>query len=156
MTDRTSPLTQRVRRRIGTGGLSADAGPPSVSPGGQAHPDTGALFETQIVRLSSALRELYAIDRQREAELRQMREQARLAAEHARALAATLAQLDALIAEVNRLLQPAPDPPPSSTLFERMLAHAAASSEHTRREALIAWASGLIDLRTRLAALLDG
>jgi hypothetical protein len=156
LTDRTSPLTQRVRRLLGTSGLSANPGPPPTPPDGPARSDTGTLFETQIARLSTALHELYAIDRQREAELRQMREQARLAEEHARALAATLAQLDALIAEVNRVLQPAPDPPPASTLFERMLARASASSEHSRREALVVWASGLIDLRTRLAALAGG
>ncbi len=156
MTDRNSPLTQRVRRLLGTGSLNPDAlAPPIASPTahGQVRPDTGTLFENQIDRLSAALRELYAIDRQREAELCQMREQAHIAEEHARALTETLAQLDTLIAEVNHLLHPAAEPPHATTLFERMRVRATPASEHAYREALIIWAAGLLDLRARLAAL---
>lgn len=185
MTDHSSPLTQRVRRLLGTSRFVAQAEPPptpaaplahgpaapplthapagsSVTPHNPRRPDTGALFESQITRLSLVLRELHAIDRAREAELHQLRERLAVAEAVARAelverLTPTIAQLDALIGEAARLLQPQPplEPPPTATLFERMRAQSVAASDQTRREALVAWASALLDLRTQLGALIS-
>lgn len=159
MNDHSSPLSQRVRRLLGTGALPAEPPEPLAPPARRPH-DTGALFESQIGRLSSALRDLQTIDRQREAELRALRERLAIAeALHRRDLAQRLGpavrRLDALIAEAAHLLQPAP-PPAAATLFERMRAQAAlAGAEPARREALLAWASALVDLRAQLAELAD-
>lgn len=168
MTDHTSPLSQRVRRLLGAGShATADEVPPqngrhAATHGhhGQGRPDTGVLFESQIARLGNVLRELHAIDRAREAELRHLRERLAIADAQAQTalverLAPTIAQLDALIGEAARMLQPAPEPPPAATLFERMRARSAATGQQTSREALLAWASALLDLRTQLAALID-
>jgi hypothetical protein len=70
-------------------------------------------------------------------------------------LVPVVAQLDALIGEAARLLQPAPAPLPTATLFERMRVRASAVTDQTSRESLVAWASSLIDLRTQMAAMLD-
>jgi hypothetical protein len=201
VSDHTSPLSQRVRRLLGTGSLAHEAEAPEAtahgthpgvvgahgpasSPlpplgdhygaGNGAHapagghaphhfhrrPDTGALFESQIARLTHVLRELHAIDRAREAELRQLRERLAIAeavahAELVERITPAVAQLDALIGEAARLLQPAPEPPPTATLFERMRARASAVTDQASREALVAWASSLLDLRTQLATLID-
>lgn len=165
--DYPSPLTQRVRRLLGTGAFAQEAERPPRSTNG-AHaaprpphrPDSGVQFESQINRLSLVLRELHAIDRAREAELRQLRERVAIAeaVAHARLaerLVPLVAQLDAMIGEAARLLQPAPPPPPSATLFDRMRARAAAGGDQAGRAALVAWASALIDLRTQLAALVE-
>ncbi|HMQ33787.1 MAG TPA: hypothetical protein PKD53_23845, partial [Chloroflexaceae bacterium] len=76
MNDYSSPLTQRVRRLLGASGYAQEAERPSSSASGapgasgaraapraQRRPDSGALFESQIHRLSQVLRELHAIDR---------------------------------------------------------------------------------------------
>jgi len=170
--DYSSPLTQRVRRLLGTSSFAQEAERPSRSANGahsaagnsaatraQRRPDSGALFESQINRLALVLRELHAIDRAREAELRQLRERLAIAEAlaHARMserLTPLVAQLDALISEAARLLQPMPPPPPTATLFERMRARAAVSDQESRA-ALLSWASALIDLRTQLAALTE-
>jgi hypothetical protein len=201
VSDHPTPLSQRVRRLLGTGSLAPEAAAPEATadathpdvgdpytpangarpPGGstyssgngahppigghlshhfQRRPDTGALFESQIARLSGVLRELHAIDRAREAELRQLRERLAIAeavahAELLERIVPAVAQLDALIGEAARLLQPAPEPPPTATLFERMRVRAAAVTDQTSRESLVAWASSLLDLRTQLASLID-
>lgn len=160
MNDQPSPLSQRVRRLLGTSALIAEGRPEHPPPNGH-RPDTGLLFESQISRLSSALRDLRAIDRQREAELRALRERIAIAEAVAQAalverLSGALGRVDALIEEAARLLQPPPDPPPANTLFDRMRARATASNhELARREALVTWASALIDLRAQIAAVLD-
>jgi hypothetical protein len=160
VTDHTSPLTQRVRRLLGASSLPPEVDSPHVTPNGHRRPDTGVLFENQITRLSHVLRELHAIDRAREAELRQLRERVAIAeavahAELVERLAPTIAQLDALIGDAARLLQPTAEPPPAATLFERMRVRATTVTDQARREALVAWASSLLDLRTQLASLLD-
>lgn len=174
MTDPSSLLAERVRRLLGPDQAGHDAGPPQPSAlhqgaspqpsapspdtqgRGRTRPDSGALFESQLSRLNHAIRDLHAIDRAREIELRHLRERLAIAeatahAELVERLAPVLAQLDALIGEAARLLQPPPAPSPATTLFERMQARAA--GERARREALVAWASTLIDLRLQLAAL---
>jgi hypothetical protein len=160
VTDHTSPLTQRVRRLLGANSLTPEAEGSHASSNGHRRPDTGVLFENQITRLSHVLRELHAIDRAREAELRQLRERVAIAeamahAELVERLAPTIAQLDALIGEAARLLQPTAELPPAATLFERMRIRATAVTDQARREALVTWASSLLDLRTQLAALLE-
>jgi len=71
-------------------------------------------------------------------------------------LEAALARIDALIHEAARLLQPLPELPPGATLFERMRARrTAASLTPTQRDALVAWAAMLADLRTQLAELME-
>ncbi|GAB4425302.1 MAG: hypothetical protein OHK0015_05200 [Chloroflexi bacterium OHK40] len=169
MSDQASPFTQRVRRLIGSGVPDPQASPPPNRPQSEPPPpppgprflDTGVLFESQIGRLSAALRDLRAIDRQREAELRALRERAAIADAVARAtlaaqIAPALARIDALIHEAARLLQPLPELPPGATLFERMRARrTAASLTPTQRDALVAWAAMLADLRTQLAELME-
>lgn len=157
--EHTSPLTQRVRRILGTGALQAER--PAAPAASARVPDTGALFESQLGRLSAALRDLRAIDLQREAELRALRE--RLAIVEAvqqlavaQRLAPALSHIDTMITEATRVLQPAPEPPPTATLFERMRARAAArDSEPSHREALLGLAAALVDLRAQLATLLE-
>jgi hypothetical protein len=144
-----------VRRRLGAELRPQE--PPAAPPLSSRVIDTGLLFESQLSRLSASLRELRAIDRQREAELRALRERlAILDAVHqvgvAKRLTPTLQRLDALIEEASRLLQPPPAPPPTATLFERMRAQTYASAPGSAsRELLVAWAAALIDLRAQLA-----
>lgn len=159
MNEHTSPLTQRVRRLLGTGALQAELPPPPAT--GARVPDTGALFESQLSRLSAALRDLRTIDLQREAELRALRERlAIIDAVHqvavAQQLAPALSRIDTMINEATHTLQPAADPPPAATLFERMRARAAArDSEQSHRETLMALATALVDLRAQLASLVE-
>jgi hypothetical protein len=146
-----------VRRRIGAGALQAQ---PTAAIDSSAI-DTGALFESQFGRLSAALRELRAIDRRREAELRALRERlAIIEAVHQatleQQLAPALSSIDAMIRETAHVLQPVPAPPATATLFERMCARAAVRDPgYTHREALLALASALVDLRAQLAAIVE-
>lgn len=159
LNDHISPLSQRVRRRLGAGPLPPE--PQSSAPSAARVADTGALFESQFGRLSEALRELRAIDRRREAELRALRERlAIVEAVHqervAQQIAPALGRIDAMIRETAHVLQPAPEPPPTATLFERMCARAAARDPGlTHREALLALAAALVDLRAQLAAMVE-
>jgi hypothetical protein len=119
------------------------------------------LFESQLARLSKTLRDLRAIDRQREAELRALRERVAIAdavaqAAFAERLAPALARIDGLVAEIAVLLQPPLEPPPSATLFERMRARrSAAQVTLAQRELLLGWAALLADLRLHLASMAE-
>lgn len=147
MTERSSPLNQRLRRLLGTGNLSA----PPVPTAETGRPrDTGLLFESQITRLSQALIDLRTIDQQREAELCALREQIGLAQGRTQL---ALAELDALITLVERQVAPAP---PADTLFERMRARsttAALGSE--RRTELLEWAAALRRVRAKLREIIQ-
>jgi hypothetical protein len=160
LNEHPSTLTQRVRKLLGTGPLAGERPDQPAAPERQAS-DSGALFESHISRLSSALRELRAIDRQREAELRSLRERLAIVEElhrltTAERLTPALRRVDALIEEAARLLQPAPEPPAAATPFERMRARAAArNTDAALRAALVTWAVALMDVRAQLAALAD-
>jgi hypothetical protein len=157
--DPRSPLSQRVRRllvRDGGGAVPLPHPPPHQRP-----LDSGMLFESQLARLSKTLRDLRAIDRQREAELRALRERVAIAdavaqAAFAERLAPALARIDGLVAEIALLLQPPPEPPPSATLFERMRARRTPTQlSQAQRELLLTWAGLLADLRVHLAAMAE-
>lgn len=172
VSDRLSPLSQRVRRLLGTGSLSldnhhrahAEADPPAerkpTAPVAGQRSETATLFEARITKLSHVLDELRAVDRQREAELRTLREQLSTAHEHTRHkltenLHATLAQIDALLAIGQRLLDPPPLPPPT-TLFERMrsrMGHRHLDPE--QRVIIEEWVAGLRLVRERLIGLIN-
>jgi predicted RecB family endonuclease len=119
------------------------------------------LFESQLSRLSTTLRDLRAIDRQREAELRALRERVAIADAKAQAVFAArmkpaLAQIDAMLGQVSVLLQAPLEPPPSATHFERMRARrSTATLTAAQRETLLSWAGLLADLRVHLAALVE-
>jgi hypothetical protein len=157
--DPRSPLAQRVRRllvREGRGAVALPHPPPHQRP-----IDSGMLFESQLARLSKTLRDLRAIDRQREAELRALRERVAIAdavahAVFAERLAPALARIDGLVAEITVLLQPPPEPPASATLFERMRARRASTGvTQAERELLLGWAALLADLRLHLASMAE-
>jgi len=157
--DPRSPIAQRVRRLLVKSGRDAVPLPPSRPH--QRQIDSGTLFETQLARLSQTLRDLRAIDRQREAELRALRERVAIAdavaqAAFAARLAPALARIDALMSEIALFLQPPPELPPSATLFERMRARRSTMQlTQAQREMLLGWASLLADLRLHLAAMVE-
>lgn len=171
MSERLSPLSQRVRRLLGTSALSldhpyhphavqepAERPTPTASPGSRS--ETGTLFEARITKLSHVLEELRAVDRQRESELRALREQLNTTHERARheltqRLRATLGEIDALLAIGQRLLEP-PPPPPPSTLFERMRSRMGHRQLTPEQESIVGeWVAGLRLVRERLVELLD-
>lgn len=156
MTNPRSPLAQRVRRRLGAG--QSRPQPPPAPPSGGHSFDAGPRFEAQLGLVSAALRELGALDRRREAELRALRERlAILDALQQFALAERLApalrRLDVLIEEAAHLLQPPPEPPPMATLYERMRAQAHPAPAPASREQLFRWASTLVEVRAQLSEL---
>jgi hypothetical protein len=149
VTERSSPLNQRLRRLLGTGSLNA---PPmsAASDGRSRETDTGLLFESQITRLSQALIDLRAIDQQREAELCALRTQLNLAQDRVQA---ALSELETLIAALEAQLAP---PGAATTLFERMRARNAATALGTdRRAELVAWLTTLKNLRTQLRVVAE-
>lgn len=166
MSERLSPLTQRVRRLLGTGSLAPPTLPISHERGSEIAPlphsqhhqphrptsDSAALFETRIASLSHLLEELRSVDRQREAELRAMREQISDAHEQARldllrSLEQALAELDDAL-RISRTLLTPPEQLPATTLYERMRARIAAgqrpdSRQHELTRALLITLSGV-------------
>lgn len=148
MSDRSSPLNQRLRRLLGTNSLNAPDAPPS----GDGRPnDSSMLFESQITRLSQALLDLRTLDQQRASELCELRDQLRL---NQSRVHAALHDLDELIAAVEAQLLP---PPPAATLFERMRARStAAQITPERRAELLAWLTALKRLRVKLCAASEG
>lgn len=172
MSERLSPLSQRVRRLLGTSALSLDrpypahAAPepvidrPPPAPAPASRSETGALFEARIAKLSHVLDELRAVDRQRESELRTLRDQLSVAHERARHeltqhLRATLGEIEALLAIGQRLLEPPPAPPPT-TLFERMRSRMGHRQLTPEQEAMVnEWVSRLRLVRERLIGMLD-
>lgn len=159
MSERLSPLTQRVRRLLGTTSLAPapinDAAPRPLTRAG----DTAALFEARVAKLSHLIEELRAVDLQREDELRALREQIARAQHRshpdlATILAPTIAELDIALLIGRGLLAP-PSEPPQTTLFERMRARVAAHNPETlrQREQLAALVDRLATVRSYLAAL---
>jgi hypothetical protein len=147
VTERSSPLNQRLRRLLGTGSLSAPPAP--IAETGRPR-DTGLLFESQITRLSQALIDLRTIDQQRETELCTLREQIGLVQIRTQV---ALNEIDALITLVERQVVPAP---PADTLFERMRARSAtAALSSERRTELLEWAAALRRVRAQLRAIIE-
>lgn len=149
MSERSSPLNQRLRRLLGTGSLNA---PPTsaASDGRPRGTDTGLLFESQITRLSQALIDLRTIDQQREAELCALRTQLSLAQDRVQA---ALSELDTLIDAFEAQLAP---PGAATTLFERMCARNATTALGAdRRAELVAWLTTLRSLRGQLRAVTE-
>ncbi|PDW04275.1 hypothetical protein [Candidatus Viridilinea mediisalina] len=144
MSDRSSPLNQRLRRLLGTNSLHAPDQAPS---GDKRPPDSSLLFESQITRLSQALLDLRTLDQQRASELCELRDQLRLTQSRVHA---ALHDLDELIGAIEGQLRP---PPPAATLFERMRASSTAPNlEPERRAELSAWLTALKRLRIKLCA----
>jgi hypothetical protein len=166
VSERFSPLTQRVRRILGNGHPSADfvhrngRMPLPYTPASPRQSEPGPAFDVRLARLNSLLDELRLADRQREAELRLLREQLRASRQIARREAARnllpiLAEVDLLIALGRTLLDP-PPPPPPTTLFERMRTRATAAQQpQSPPAALGAWINTLVLLRSRIEALID-
>lgn len=159
MSDRFSPLNQRVRRLLGTGGLDHAGldgpGQPGAPP---PQDDTATLFAARIAKLSHVLDELRAVDMQREYELRALREQLLIAHEHARrelsaALAPALTELDVLLHRGRALLTPPEEP--LATPFERMRARRAATPDTRERDQIAALVAHLAAVRARIAALAE-
>ncbi|NTV64685.1 MAG: hypothetical protein HGA65_14300 [Oscillochloris sp.] len=119
--ERSSPLTQRVRRLLGTREMAVRSAT-MVRPLSSVPGDTSALFESQLAQLSATLAELRASDRRREAELRALRAIVRDADERARSLDLVLAEIDDLLQLSQSLLETPEDQLPATTLFERMRA----------------------------------
>ncbi|NTW01878.1 MAG: hypothetical protein HGA19_11405 [Oscillochloris sp.] len=131
--ERSSPLTQRVRRLLGTRELAVRSStmvrPLSALPG-----DTSALFENQLAQLSTTLVELRAADRRREAELRALRAIVRDADERAQSLSIALTEIDELLRTARALLEAPEEPLQQTTLFERMRARISATSRLDPRQ----------------------
>jgi hypothetical protein len=160
VSDRLSPINQRVRRLLGTGSLNhADFSDQVQPPAPPSRGDTGTLFEARIAKLSHVLDELRAVDMQREYELRALREQLLIAHERARrelcaALAPALTEIDVLLHRGKALLAPPEEPP--ATPFDRMRARRASQhSEARQREQLAALVAHLAAVRAQLAALAE-
>jgi hypothetical protein len=153
--ERSSPLTQRVRRLLGTRELavrpSTMVRPISAVPG-----DTSALFESQLSQLSSTLAELRAADRRRDAELRALRSIVRDADERARSLDTALSEIDELLRAGRALLDTPDDTPPQTTLFERMRARIGATSrlDPRQREVLAELIARMTNVREQIHSCL--
>jgi len=155
VSERFSPLSQRVRRLIGSGSLVL-APADNPEPARPAPSPTSSLFEARIALLSHMLDELRTVDLQREDELRALREQIRHARQRARrellaALAPALGEIDVLLQRGQSLLAPPPEPP--ATLFERMRAGAPPRPDPQQREQVAAIVARLAVVRAQLAAL---
>lgn len=131
--ERSSPLTQRVRRLLGTRELAVRP-TTMVRPLSSVPGDTSALFESQLAQLSATLAELRAADRRREAELRVLRLIVRDADERARSLNLVLTEIDDLLRAGQALIEAPEDSYPQTTLFERMRARIGASSRLDSRQ----------------------
>jgi hypothetical protein len=166
VSERFSPLTQRVRRILGNNHTRAELvhhngrTPLRFAPPSPRQLEPSPAFDARLARLSGLLEELRLADRQREAELRLLREQLRASRqiarrEVARNLLPLLAEVDVLIALGRTLLDP-PPPPPPTTLFERMRARVrAAQQPHEPPAALVTWIDTLVLLRSRIEALIE-
>ncbi len=154
--ERSSPLTQRVRRLLGTRELTARpatmARPRSPLPG-----DTSALFESQLSQLSSTVSELRSADRRRDAELRALRSLVRDADERTRDLRLVLAEVDELIRAGRALLDLPEDQPQPTTLFERMRARIGATSrlDPRQREMLAELVARMASVREQIRSCID-
>lgn len=166
VSERYSPLTQRVRRILSDPPTAADVkhrnghvAIPLTAPTFRRS-DPRLSFDARLARLNSLLEELRLADHQREAELRLLREQLRASRdtarrEVARNLLPLLAEVDVLIALSRTLLDP-PPPPPPTTLFERMRARVHAGQQQQEPPpALVAWLNTLHLLRSRIEALIE-
>jgi hypothetical protein len=151
VTERSSPLNQRLRRLLGTGSLNAPPTPAASDGRPPRETDTGLLFESQITRLSQALIDLRAIDQQREAELCALRTQLGLTQDRVHA---AISELDTLIGAIEAQVAP---PTPAATLFERMRSRNAATALGAdRRAELVTWLMTLRSLRAQLRAVAEG
>ncbi len=124
--ERTSPLTRRVRRLLGTPDTTLLPTAPSRAHG-TAPLDPSIRLESQVAQLSAKLNELRNSQRQQEAELLRLREVLHVAEERQEALKHVLAEVEDLLHTNHQLLAPPPDLPPTATLFERMCARIGAN-----------------------------
>lgn len=166
MSERFSPLTQRVRRILSNAPPAAELTHRSgrvtrpLSSASLRRNDPQLSFDARLARLNGLLEELRLADHQREAEIRVLRDQLRASRqiarrEVARNLLPLLAEVDMLIALGRTLLDP-PPPPPPTTLFERMRARVNASQQPQQPPAaLVAWLNTLYVLRSRIEALIE-
>lgn len=158
MTERSSPLSQRVRRLISAttpGPSNASVAYPSPGPPAEPAP----LLETPIARLAAAIADLRAFESRREAELRVLRAQLREAENHSQLLSQALAEVDNLLNSAQSLLNSAEERPTEQTLFDRMRARAVTTSrlEQHQREAIGELVLRLSALREQLnMALMNG
>ncbi|NJN16658.1 MAG: hypothetical protein HC822_10490 [Oscillochloris sp.] len=157
MADRLSPLTNRVRRLLGTGDLHDNLTDHVVaSNGSHTRGSTATLFEARLSKLSQVLEELRAVDLQREAELKALREQMALLREQNRrelllAINAMVDELDAVIVMGRRMNHTSDETP--RTPFERMCAQASARIDAGHQESLQMLLNNLAEVRRRLLAL---
>ncbi len=166
MSERFSPLTQRVRRILSNapstidlkhrnGRISLQLPAPSMR-----RSDPRLTFDARLARLNGLIEELRLADHQREAELCVLREQLRASRQVARRevsrnLLPLLAEVDLLLALGRTLLDP-PPPLPPTTLFERMRARVnAAQPAQQPPTALVVWLDTLNRLRSRIVALVE-
>lgn len=153
--ERSSPLTQRVRRLLGTRELAVRPAtmvrPLSTVPG-----DTSALFESQLSQLSANLAELRAADRRRDAELRALRLIVRDADERARSLDLVLTEIDDILRTGRMLIEAPEEQAPPTTLFERMRARIGATNrlDPRQRETLAEMVVRLTTIREQIRACL--
>lgn len=165
MSERSSPLTQRVRRILATEHPNAEpqhrhSSAALLRPAQLRHSDAQLAFDGRLARLNGIIEELRQADRQRDAEIGVLREQLRLSREVARRevaldLLPLLSEVDVLIALARTLLDP-PPPPPPTTLFERMCARVgAAKPPEQPPAALMAWLNTLLLLRSRLVTMIE-
>ncbi|MBX0328648.1 hypothetical protein K2Z83_13275 [Oscillochloris sp. ZM17-4] len=153
--ERPSPLTQRVRRLLGTHEL-VERPATMVRPLLSVPNDTSALFESQLSQLSASLAELRAADRRRDAELRALRAIVRDADDRARSLGMALTEIDELLRAGRALLDPAEEPDQPTTLFERMRARIGGTNrlEPRQREVLAELLARMAGVREQIRSCL--
>ncbi|WP_129632050.1 hypothetical protein [Candidatus Oscillochloris fontis] len=142
--ERTSPLTRRVRRLLGTSDLRPT--PP-------AHPlETSIRLESQVAQLSAKLNDLRISQRQHEAEVERLREELRLAKQHQQQLQQVLNTIEDLLHTNRQLIEPPSDLSSTATLFERMCARIGANHrlDPHYRETLTQMAEQLTHVRDTL------